>query len=627
MTATDRLDELRRNYAEHPRRYFAPLANELRKAGALDDAVALLRDELSRNPAHLSGHVVLGQTLFEAGALAEAGETFEQAVALDPGNLIVLRHLGEIARLRGDGDGAREWFSRLRSADPYADDVAVQLGGDEPPVRTGGVIEGSGPVMTPPVAHAAVTGAVAEPSEEPQRVDPVAFQLFEPIDFDPVVGLDAAPAEPLPEPIRDQLDDLFEAAPLGTPLDASAHASFVDDLGELAAAEVAASGAAHDATGDGAVGASGDLSERAAAASDSVDDVDRAVEDAPTPASGARTANVATPTAPFLTGTMAGLLVSQGHVAEALAIYEQLLAQRPDDEELRARVATLRGGEGAEARELAVGGVFTAGVSGGDPERDDRAASQDAGREDGGGEDAERSSAKHAEPANATQEHGAPEPPAGAILTAAADWDERASRELVEAPEEVGAPSEVGEPVAALATDGEDASGEAAPQDPAGAARALAGAVGTAEPTGSADAEVVQADDRRAAAVLRLAFATTDAVGDAPGAFAPADESVVADGNAPTSPEPDPFAELSFDRFFEGAEALPAPRMTPAGGMPAAATDPAPRVRPELTPDAAPAWSAPDSAAQRADESAIPPAIDDDEDLARFNAWLRGLAE
>ncbi len=37
------------------------------------------------------------------------------------------------------------------------------------------------------------------------------------------------------------------------------------------------------------------------------------------------------------TATLADVYAQQGHLDEALAIYESLLAERPDDEELRAR--------------------------------------------------------------------------------------------------------------------------------------------------------------------------------------------------------------------------------------------------------------------------------------------------
>ena len=127
MAESARLDELQRKYAENPRRYFAPLANEYRKAGELSTAVAICREELARFPGHMSGHVVLGQALYESRRPTEAQAAFERALALDPENLIALRHLGDIARDRGDLREARTWYERVLEADPRNDDIAAQL--------------------------------------------------------------------------------------------------------------------------------------------------------------------------------------------------------------------------------------------------------------------------------------------------------------------------------------------------------------------------------------------------------------------------------------------------------------------------------------------------------------------
>lgn len=127
MSTAPRIDELRKKFEENPRRYFAPLANELRKAGDLGQAIALCREHLPKQPGHMSGHIVFGQALFENGDFEEARGVFEQALALDPENLIALRHLGDIARRQGDAPAARRWYERVLEADPRNDDIAAQL--------------------------------------------------------------------------------------------------------------------------------------------------------------------------------------------------------------------------------------------------------------------------------------------------------------------------------------------------------------------------------------------------------------------------------------------------------------------------------------------------------------------
>lgn len=127
MASTARIEELRKKYEENQRRYFAPLANEYRKAGQLEEAIALCRAWLPQQPGHMSGHIVFGQTLFEAGELPEARTVFETALDLDPENLIALRHLGDIARRHGEVESARSWYRRVLDADPRNDEISALM--------------------------------------------------------------------------------------------------------------------------------------------------------------------------------------------------------------------------------------------------------------------------------------------------------------------------------------------------------------------------------------------------------------------------------------------------------------------------------------------------------------------
>ena len=127
MSTAARIDELRSKFEESPRRYFAPLANELRKAGDLSGAIALCREFLPKQPEHMSGYIVFGQALYEAGEVSEARTVFEQALALDPENLKALSCLGDIAKWEGDTAAARRWYERVLESDPRNDDIAAQL--------------------------------------------------------------------------------------------------------------------------------------------------------------------------------------------------------------------------------------------------------------------------------------------------------------------------------------------------------------------------------------------------------------------------------------------------------------------------------------------------------------------
>src|SRR5256885_2692028 len=119
----DRLRELQVKFDENPRRYFAPLANEYRKGGQPKRAIEICRAQLEQMPGHMSGQIVYGQALYEAGEFEEARQVFERALSLDPENLIALRSMGDMSLQAGNTAEARRWYSRLLEADPK--DTAV----------------------------------------------------------------------------------------------------------------------------------------------------------------------------------------------------------------------------------------------------------------------------------------------------------------------------------------------------------------------------------------------------------------------------------------------------------------------------------------------------------------------
>lgn len=248
MTTAARIEELRKKFDENPRRYFAPLANELRKAGELTQAIALCREHLPKQPGHMSGYIVFGQALFEVGELDEARVVFEQALALDPENLIALHHLGHIARQVGDTATARRWYERALETDPRNDDIAHQLAALATPVRPqvavptpvspaaidpdrelaflesglGAPRRDLGAIPTPPMAQDAISSMPLAPTPD---------AAMRAVDFDQVnASLSARPVEPIDIAFDDPVVDAAPVAPVeSAPAPAEGEASTEPD--------------------------------------------------------------------------------------------------------------------------------------------------------------------------------------------------------------------------------------------------------------------------------------------------------------------------------------------------------------------------------------------------------------
>jgi len=197
MTAPNRVDDLRKRYHENPRRFFAPLANEYRKTGFIDRAILLCEKHLGEQPGNMNGLVVYGQCLFETGRLEEARAPFEAALALDPENLIALRHLGDIARLGGDHETARGWYTRVLEFDRRNDEVVALLaevgGGAEQPAAPA-------PSFAPNIVSVASSVSVAA-SEPPRVVPDVEAPTPRPSIAPPVPVLGQASATPVHPPV------------------------------------------------------------------------------------------------------------------------------------------------------------------------------------------------------------------------------------------------------------------------------------------------------------------------------------------------------------------------------------------------------------------------------------------
>ena len=137
MDRSSLISDLEKQFSENPRRVFARLANEYRKSGDSDRAIEMCRAHIPQQPGYISGHIVLGQALFDLGEMEDARQTFETALALDPENLIALRQMGDISRQRGETSAAQGWYQRLLDVDPQNEEISAIVASLSPPLSSG----------------------------------------------------------------------------------------------------------------------------------------------------------------------------------------------------------------------------------------------------------------------------------------------------------------------------------------------------------------------------------------------------------------------------------------------------------------------------------------------------------
>jgi len=323
----DRLRELQEKFDENPRRYFAPLANEYRKGGQPKRAIEICRAHLAQMPGHMSGQIVYGQSLYEAGEFDEAREVFGRALALDPENLIALRSLGDMSLQAGNTSEARSWYKRLLDADPK--DMAV--------IALVSEIDASADAT--PVAM----------SVEIPGIDTDAGDQQIPAMIEETPELAPSPAESSSAPAGDAAPSAAAETPAGLerhyPVEEiSAEASPSEEaLAEEALAQALGSGgprAEEVAVPAGDSAAEGLTSVVPEAASP--------LDWAPPPAQAEEKTFSGASSEPFVNETMAQLYLQQGYKQLALQVYRQLAVSRPEDEGLRRRIAEVEAADAAE---------------------------------------------------------------------------------------------------------------------------------------------------------------------------------------------------------------------------------------------------------------------------------------
>lgn len=123
-----RVLELRRRVQADPASIaFAQLAEECRRIGDNDEAVAICRAGLAYHPDYLSARVTLGRALLELGRLDEAQTELLLVLNLAPDNLPANRAIAEMYQLRGQLADALIHYKRALNLAKYDPDLEHQV--------------------------------------------------------------------------------------------------------------------------------------------------------------------------------------------------------------------------------------------------------------------------------------------------------------------------------------------------------------------------------------------------------------------------------------------------------------------------------------------------------------------
>jgi tetratricopeptide (TPR) repeat protein len=199
-----RIEELRRRVQKDPASIaFAQLAEEYRRSGNYEEAIAICRTGLQTHPSYLSARVTLGRALLEMNDLDNAEGELRYVLQHAAENLAAIRAMAEIHHRRGELSEALGFYKsalELARHDPDLEQTVEEIS------RT--ISKASAP--TPQVVPEPVVNASMAPNGSP-RLDPQVESpaltpdqataeflknTFDLLELDPL-DLEPAPAEPV----------------------------------------------------------------------------------------------------------------------------------------------------------------------------------------------------------------------------------------------------------------------------------------------------------------------------------------------------------------------------------------------------------------------------------------------
>lgn len=177
---------------------FVPLAEEYRKEGMLDEAIAVLLSGIEKQPGYMSARVSLGKIYVEKEMLKEAQAEFEQVIKSIPDNLYAHKKLADIYRATGEIEQAIRSYKTVLKLNAMDEDALISLSDLE-----GMELEPSAAAKPDAEQQAAETTVMTEEPEETAGEEQAPV-----VGFVPESGSSA-------EPIRDEDLAAFQSAIFG----------------------------------------------------------------------------------------------------------------------------------------------------------------------------------------------------------------------------------------------------------------------------------------------------------------------------------------------------------------------------------------------------------------------------
>ncbi|HEX9160486.1 MAG TPA: tetratricopeptide repeat protein [Thermoanaerobaculia bacterium] len=176
-----KIEELRFRLKSDPKsRLFYPLAEELRKFGQVEEAENVLHTGLAVHPTYLSAWVSLGRVLRDEKKNTEAVEALNKAMQLDPANVVAARLLADAYLALGEKVEAIKKYKLVYALLPADENLEATIARLDAEINAAAAIPEPEPVIEPPSAapEQPVLPAEPEPFAPPVTAPPFEAPRF-----------------------------------------------------------------------------------------------------------------------------------------------------------------------------------------------------------------------------------------------------------------------------------------------------------------------------------------------------------------------------------------------------------------------------------------------------------------